>query len=174
MALTITRKGSDPFKKYWWVVLLVFLLMGAWTFFPALGGGGSALGSNQFFLNAGALKPLDQSLDVLDASAVGASAPGNALGKGAAGAGSGGGMTDPGSMLYQPLGAGNASASAAPRNLADALGAISRRPGGARTPAEAPGSAASYSIPSATFAPIAGGMGSGGSSAGSFTVPEGR
>ncbi len=165
MALTVTRKGSDPFKKYWWLVLLIFLLMGAWSLFPTLGGGVAGLDRNRFLLDAGALKPLDQSLDALNSSPIGASAPGGALG-GAVKSGAGGGSTDPGAMLYRSPAAGAASAAPAAAPLADALGEISRRPGGAMAAAPAAAAASPYSIPSAKFAPIAMGGGGGGSGAG--------
>ena len=61
MAITI-RRDSDPFRKYWWVILLAFGLIGGWVCLPLIdyqsGSGAPALESG--------LKSADQSLDAIN------------------------------------------------------------------------------------------------------------
>jgi hypothetical protein len=66
-------RGTDPFKKYWWVLLLAFGAVGGWVCLPALdgAGGGSAVPTQE-----SGLKTADQSLDSAENPA---GAPGSAL-----------------------------------------------------------------------------------------------
>jgi len=58
MALIVQRR-ADPFKKYWWLILLLFGAIGLWISYPALGGN-----SGLSLANAGkGLRPATQSLD---------------------------------------------------------------------------------------------------------------
>ncbi len=55
----IIKKQSDPFKKYWWLILLAFGLVGLWVCYPAFNSSSSAsiAGAEQ------GLHPVNQSLD---------------------------------------------------------------------------------------------------------------
>ena len=65
-------RGTDPFKKYWWVLLLAFGAVGGWVCLPALDGAGSGGVTTQ----ETGLKTADQSLDSAENPA---GAPGSAL-----------------------------------------------------------------------------------------------
>ncbi|MDD5655867.1 MAG: hypothetical protein PHF00_01245 [Elusimicrobia bacterium] len=55
------NKCNDPFKKYWWVILLAFAGIGAWVCMPLMD---TSVGAGSAGLERG-LKPADQSLDSL-------------------------------------------------------------------------------------------------------------
>ena len=58
MAIILARQ-SDPFKKYWWMILLLFGAVGLWVCYPALGGN-----AGLSIASAGSgLRPANQSLD---------------------------------------------------------------------------------------------------------------
>lgn len=54
-------RGTDPFKKYWWVLLLAFGAVGGWVCLPALDGAGAGGGAAP--AQESGLKTADQSLD---------------------------------------------------------------------------------------------------------------
>ncbi len=159
MTVTI-RRDNDPFKKYWWVILLAFGLVGGWVCLPLMDTGtGSAP------VAEGGLKSLDQSLDSIH-NPIGA--PGSAVdlsmeGSGAYRKKAGGPVT---SSLYQPPPESAAPAEPAASgggNLADALKDVSRKTaldptgwGGARPQR-------GFSPPKANFGSLSG-LGSGSSS----------
>ena len=60
MVITV-RRDNDPFKKYWWVLLLAFGAVGAWLCSPLIGTQGSAGVARE-----SGLKSAEQSLDSLD------------------------------------------------------------------------------------------------------------
>lgn len=123
------KRDNDPFKKYWWALLLGFALTGAWICIPLMGtqtGAGVAL-------REGGLQSAEQSLDSIHnpSGAPGSIADLNMEGSGAyAKKKTDGPIT---SSLYQPLPeekpapAATPPAAASPGNLADALKDISRR-----------------------------------------------
>ncbi len=157
------KKGSDPFKKYWWVILLGFAGVGAWICMPLMD---TPIGAGS--VSTRGLKTGDQSLD-----AQAGLAPGSAYDlsmTGAYGRKKDGGA-EPTSSLYQPpaeAGAGaaapgaplNASASA---SFADALREVSRK-----TDASGWGGAKAqkgFTAPKGNFSTLTGLSGGGGSGA---------
>lgn len=144
------QRGSDPFKKYWWVLLVVFGGGGLGVCLPGLSGGDGAGGS------AGAAAAGDEGLRTVDGSSASldpvnnpSGAPGGAINLSMEGAGRKSGLGADGGGLMSSLyeapqdqtsesaaaasgaAAGTASATAAPgggkRALADALRDISRK-----------------------------------------------
>src|SRR5581483_4545521 len=71
------QRGSDPFKKYWWVLLVIFAMGGVWVCGPALQGGGGPVTGGAGGPGEGGLKSADGSS--LDASANPSGAPGGAI-----------------------------------------------------------------------------------------------
>ena len=159
----IVRKNSDPFRKYWWVILAIFGAIGAWACFPAVSSSGfSGLARNGFFLNgAGGLQPLDQSLAGVGDSGV--QAPGGPIADGQSPAGAaGGGSAASGPMLYSP-GPGSASAGKSTGShaaLADALSRADLYAGASAAPKT------SFSMPQANFGAAGAGMPAGGGGGG--------
>lgn len=161
------RKDADPFKKYWWVLLLIFGATGGWVCLPLLDFGGASAGGGQ---GSRGLKAADQSLDSL-ANPQGA--PGQALDLSMEGAyrkkaQAEGSQT---SSLYQPPPEPAASApkASALANLADALKAVSQRsdPTGWGGAAHEKG----FNAPRANFSGLSGfGGGSGGGSGASLSL----
>jgi len=126
MARTITVvRGADPFKKYWWLILLLFAGVGAWICIPLMG---ASTGSGSVAVpQEGGLKGA-QSLDAIQ----GGDAPGGALGMPSA-AGAAAKTADPAPALYQPpadekaASASTAGVSAPGHSLADALTAAAHK-----------------------------------------------
>ena len=126
--MNIKRK-TDPFKKYWWVLLLAFGATGGWFCLPFLdlGAGQGAAGGGAHGVSAS-----EQSLDSLGNPQ---GAPGQALDLSMEGAGAykkkAQAADSQGSSLYQPPeGAARGapvSQAAASANLADALKAVSKK-----------------------------------------------
>ena len=122
------KRNSDPFKKYWWVLLLIFGAVGGWVCLPLLDLG---VGSGAGYQGSHGLNTAEQSLDSLGNPQ---GAPGQALNLSMDGAyrkkaQAAGAQT---SSLYQPPeGAAHASAASvsASANLADALKAVSKKSG---------------------------------------------
>jgi len=129
MTVTI-RKGSDPFKKFWWVILLAFGAIGGWVCLPLMD---SSASSAPAFSGAGLRTP-EQSLD----STVNPNgAPGSAVDLSMEGANRKQRRDDQdvASALYQaPPASPEASAAGSPilpgkgsASYADALKAVSRK-----------------------------------------------
>lgn len=181
------RRDSDPFKKYWWVLLLAFGAVGGWICLPMMESGtGSAAVSRE-----GGLKSLDQSLDSLHNPS---GAPGSAVDLSMDGTGAYRKKTDGPitSSLYQPPPEeAPAPSEAGPKsesNLANALKDISKKTasydptgwGGARaqkgfTPPKANfGSLSGTGGGSGSAASFSGGASSGGSGLGAFGTPTAK
>jgi hypothetical protein len=54
----IIKKQADPFKKYWWLILLAFGLVGLWVCYPAFNSSSASVA-----LAEQGLHPINQSLD---------------------------------------------------------------------------------------------------------------
>ncbi|MBI5210330.1 MAG: hypothetical protein HY927_10200 [Elusimicrobia bacterium] len=74
MPIVRVSRDNDPFKKYWWVLLVGFGLIGLWVLFPLLGQTGSAR-----VAMPRQSAPEDQGLQSLDSSLNPAGAPGSAV-----------------------------------------------------------------------------------------------
>ncbi|HVA67341.1 MAG TPA: hypothetical protein VNK24_10530 [Elusimicrobiota bacterium] len=118
-------KNSDPFKKYWWVLLLIFSAVGVWISYPSYQSGqgmdASAFGRN--------LMTVRQSLNSLNnpAGAGGAGAPGAPVGGLAMNGQGQGAYTKEGGAAMDglfPHPAAAKAAAAKPRTFADDLSAI--------------------------------------------------
>lgn len=166
------RRNDDPFRKYWWAILAVFAVSGAWICAPLLEGGSY---SGSVAQGAGGLGPASSSLD----SAFNPNgAPGGVLDlsmeKPRASSGLSAGAAA--SSLYQapeggapgaPIAEGSAAAGAetAAATLAAALKQVSEKkadPGGWGGQKPLKG----FTPPKANFAPLSG-LGGAGSSGGS-------
>ena len=171
MAITI-RRDNDPFKKYWWALLVLFGLGAAWVCLPALQSGGLAAGGQG---EEGLMK--SSGAQSLDSRNNPSGAPGGAIDASMDGAGAyAKKRTDEPatSSLYQametaapgaPLSAlkPGASASAPPSSLAAALkdvGNAAKKPGGWNEKAQK-----GFTAPHSDFGGMSG-LGSGGSSGG--------
>lgn len=165
MTITI-RKSEDPFKKYWWVILLAFGGVGAWVCVPMMD---TPIGAGSPGMERG-LRPADQSLDALDNPQ---GAPGGAVDLSMEGAyrrkSSGSEMT---SSLYQPppetSAAGSPIGSEAPAaSFAQALKAVADRRASKDESAQA--ARKPFNPPRANFSGLSGfGSGSGGGSGAAF------
>src|SRR5579883_244063 len=168
MALKIAR-GSDPFKKYWWAILLIFALAGAWVCLPLMGG----TGSGSVASGEAGLHPADQSLDAVKNPD---GAPGHVVDLSMDGSGPykkfSGPITD---ALYQSPADASAQANAAVASakssggtLADALKDIARARASSRGGSAGSASVAMpFNAAHASFGSMSGlGGGSSGSSAG--------
>ena len=170
MTTVAIARGSDPFKKYWWVILLVFGAIGAWICLPLMG---SATGSGSVSAQEGGLKSSDQSLDSIRNPN---GAPGGAVDLSMGGSyrkkASDGGMV---SSLYQAPeeqagSAGTSLTPAAGQSFADALKDISRKSASAasdKTQASGWGEKAQkgFTPPKGNFGAMSGFSGSSGSGA---------
>ncbi len=167
-------KNSDPFKKYWWVLLLIFSAVGVWVSYPSYQSG-QGLNDSAFGRN---LMTVKQSLNSLNNPE---GAPGSPLGVPAPGQGSGqgayqkeGGAAMDG-LFPHPEAAKKTAAK--PRSFADDLAAIAGLHGGAGGASALSGAAASApEIPvespslGSGFSNDSGGGGGGGSGA-SYSPP---
>jgi hypothetical protein len=123
MATIRIARGTDPFKKYWWVILVAFGGIGGWICLPAMNG---ASGGASAAPQEAGLQTAEQSLDSADNPA---GAPGGAINLSM-----GGGKqkkTDNASVssLFQAPEEKPAAAPGlepAPKNMADALKDITR------------------------------------------------
>lgn len=166
MTTVAIARGSDPFKKYWWVILLVFGAIGAWICLPLMG---STTGSGSVSAQEGGLKSSDQSLDSIGNPN---GAPGGAVDLSMGGSyrkkSSDGGMV---SSLYQAPqdhAAGTSLTPAAGQSFADALKDISRKSAAAAKPGDSGwGEKAQkgFTPPKGNFGAMSGFSGSSGSGA---------
>lgn len=173
MARTITVvRGADPFKKYWWLILLLFTGIAGWICIPLMG---SSTGSGTVAVpQEGGLKGA-QSLDGIAGSG---DAPGGALDMPAPGAAAKA-AAESASSLYQAPGDGKPApasvegVSAPGHSLADALKFVAHKGGAASASAdprgwgEAPRKA--FTAPKANFGALSGFSGSSASGASSFS-----
>jgi hypothetical protein len=60
MSIIKIKKDNDPFKKYWWAILLGFVGVGAWVCVPLMG---DSIGSRSGSVRAPGLSTANQSLD---------------------------------------------------------------------------------------------------------------
>ncbi|MBI5631057.1 MAG: hypothetical protein HY921_09250 [Elusimicrobia bacterium] len=163
------RRDNDPFKRYWWAILLGFMAVGGWLCLPFLDSSGASTPA----LKEGALKSSEQSLDAVQnpsgapGSAVDLSMEGGAYKKK--------NLDGPiASSLYEPppeekpagspAGAGAAPASS---NLASALTQVSQKTSASADPTGWGGRQAikAFTPPKASFGSLSG-LGSGGGSTG--------
>ncbi|MBI5240658.1 MAG: hypothetical protein HY926_09310 [Elusimicrobia bacterium] len=120
------KKNNDPFKRYWWVILLGFAGVGAWICMPLMD---TPIGAGS--VSARSLKSSDQSLDAQHGMAPGSAYTDLSM-DGAYGRKKDG-SAEPASSLYQPpaeAGSGAAAPGApltASASFADALKAVSRK-----------------------------------------------
>ncbi|MDE2314646.1 MAG: hypothetical protein KGL04_10795 [Elusimicrobia bacterium] len=166
-------RNSDPFKKYWWVLLLIFSGVGVWASYPSYQSG-QGLNDSAFGRNLMAVK---QSLNSLNNPE---GAPGSPLGV-PSGQGSGqGAYKKEGSAAMDglfPHPAEAKKAAAKPRSFADDLAAIAglhgRGAGGASalSGAAAPAPAVPMEAPSLGSGFSNGSGTSGGGTSASYTPP---
>jgi hypothetical protein len=161
ISVTIARH-SDPFKKYWWVILLAFAGIGGWLCMPYMDGG---IGSGRVSApQEGSLRG-PQSLDAVSNPSGAQGGPVDLSMAGSRGKKTDGSMT---SSLYQapPEEPKPAPPAAAPTTLADALRDVSRKSAsadssgwGGQTPQKG------FTAPKANFGSMSGFSGSSGSGA---------
>ena len=159
------KKGNDPFKKYWWIILLIFGISGGWVCLPLMesGVGGTTLRSEK------GLKTMDQNLD---AEGNPQGAPGGVADLSMPGAKKKGEAAEQMSSLYQaapesaapgaPLAAG-ASGSA---SFAEDLKAVSGKKSGEDSGWGGDKAQKGFTQPKGNFSSLSG-LGSGGASSGS-------
>lgn len=118
-------RGTDPFKKYWWVILVAFAAVGGWICLPVLDSPSTGSSSSGGGFQEGGLKTADQSLDSSDNPN---GAQGSALDMPGAKAKAGG--QSMASSLYQapdgPVVAASTAIAPAGTTFADALKDITR------------------------------------------------
>ncbi|MHB2025215.1 MAG: hypothetical protein ACYCPQ_01050 [Elusimicrobiota bacterium] len=151
-------KNSDPFKKYWWVLLLIFSALGLWIAYPSVQSG-QGLDSNAFGKSLVAVR------QIIDAVNNPEGAPGSPIGLAMNDSGpykkSSGSPQD--SLYSAPPQAAPQSAASSPRSFADDLKAIVAGGGNPNLRGQS-GLSAAGDV--AIVAPALGGGGFGGSSGG--------
>jgi len=169
MSISI-KKNNDPFKKYWWVILLGFAGVGAWVCMPLLD---TSVGSGS--MRTHGLKTENQSLDSM---ANPSGAPGSAYDLSMDGAyGRRRADGEPMSSLYQapPESETGAAAPGAPltgagsASFADALREVSRKTAASWGDAKPQ---AGFTAPKGNFSSLTG-LGSGGGGSGASSGPTG-
>jgi hypothetical protein len=161
MNIMQVKKGNDPFKKYWWVILLGFAGVGAWICMPLMD---TSVGSGSVRTHG-----LSSDTQSLDSTANPSGARGNAVDLSMEGSGYGKKKDgEPQDSLYQapPEAPAAAAAAGAPvagaASFADALKDVSRKTAAASWGGAKP--QAGFTAPKGNFSSLSGIGGSGGGS----------